>query len=597
MPGASRASADSASTVLAVPAELLQAPIAAAVSAGPAKTTDLRHVHPGPEMSEASVAAARAAEPTVAADESTVAATTTWAASNDSDLVRTPSLRARPDLGEVSVVSEALCPTVSASRSLPASSGQPLVRSTSAETLPTVRTGVARADVSQAVYVARAGSSSSASSTHVLVRSKSADIFPTARSGVARAGESQVAVVPVTDRTPDRFVQLQAILASLPMHAVPPAGFWGWASCGGARPRQAEELKTDLASCKARIEAALRQASEDYPGFRDDLGRLEVAFSCIDYSCLADHTKERIFTVTRGTDRRVNPLTFPRDWFENALLVCGGPRRHGHAMKDYRAVRKKYANYDSFGSGHSLGGVVIWYLANSVASDESLRFKRVDVFNTPVARPTTCGKVEPLLSAKVQFHRINGDWATEFSWVKALPTDQLHTYPSKASIPDKHALRHFLPDKACADTEVPPEQACADTEVPPEQKKCAVLERPPQQARAIQDGCSFDRSISNQTSERRSLFSVLLDTIGRDFCAGKRVKDPKDIGEGVPSGSASGVATAALGVAVIEGNRVSSTLMPQATAPALHDVSCSGGMAAASHASHAVSAAHGACAV
>eukprot|EP00929_Paragymnodinium_shiwhaense_P067232 TRINITY_DN33853_c0_g1_i1.p1 TRINITY_DN33853_c0_g1~~TRINITY_DN33853_c0_g1_i1.p1 ORF type:complete len:391 (+),score=59.77 TRINITY_DN33853_c0_g1_i1:95-1267(+) len=261
------------------------------------------------------------------------------------------------------------------------------------------------------------------------------------------------------------FVQLQALLAGLARHAVPSKPALGThavmlVSCGGPRPTPSCDLEIDERSCSVRVKAALQLCCNDYPGFADVLGRLEVVYSCIDFTMLADHFEKRLFTVVRGTDRKVNPLTFPRDMGSNVSILLGmGPKRSQETIEHYSQVRRTFPKYQSYGSGHSLGGAIIIELAQCVDGEADLRLCRVDVFNT-AASPFARSHLQTH-GTELHVHRVVGDWA---SWgLLAAPPPGLRTYPQKPAVKDSHALTHFLPQ--------PREAAEAATAEPPAVRK------------------------------------------------------------------------------------------------------------------------------
>lgn len=254
--------------------------------------------------------------------------------------------------------------------------------------------------------------------------------------------------------TNEAFVELQAIIAGLPMHAVPAVGLRACGvdlvtQCAGTRHRPAdpEATATDETACKQRIEVALEKACAAYPSHQDVLSRLDVAFASIDMVILVDHQEGHLFTAARGTDRSVNPLTFPRDWNNNLSIIFGmGPRRHVHATDPYTRVRRDYETYNSYASGHSLGGAVMLHLAKSVEADCTLRFHRVDVFNSATS-PLT-GVRLLTTSTDIRLHRVNGDWASWGLLTRSGVCGEIHTHPAREGVLDKHLLVHFLPEKA-----------------------------------------------------------------------------------------------------------------------------------------------------
>lgn len=247
----------------------------------------------------------------------------------------------------------------------------------------------------------------------------------------------------------DSFSELQAILAGLPMHAVPAPQFARTCgpglvgACGGDRKPLAH---ADSTSCMDRTRVALAKACEDFPSQMEVLQRLMVEHASLDLVCFADHTEGRLFTAARGTDRMLNPLTLPRDLNNDMRIILGmDPCRTTKAIGEYRTIRSRFPTYYSFGCGHSLGGNVIEHLALLVEDDDELRFRRIDLYNTgssPLRRAPTA-----LTRTELHAHRVPGDWASLYY---AAPPGQgyLHSYPPKPHVRSQHALGHFLPDKA-----------------------------------------------------------------------------------------------------------------------------------------------------
>jgi len=266
----------------------------------------------------------------------------------------------------------------------------------------------------------------------------------------------------------ESFIELQAILAGLPIHAVPSPEFSRSCGpdilvhCGGQRGRHER-------NCTGRIEDRLQAIWEDYEDHQDVLGRLRVEHANLDMVMLADHEEQRLFTAARGTDRNVNPLTTPRDWTNNMRILLGlDPGRTAELVENYRAVRERYPGYTSYGSGHSLGGAVVLHLAKAVESDPLLMFARIDAFNTAVS-PLTRSLVV-LSRTAFHAHRVYGDWA---SWGMCLSpppaTVAVHTHPVKPHVRERHALGHFLPNKASSSEILssPPARAADENEKRP----------------------------------------------------------------------------------------------------------------------------------
>jgi len=273
----------------------------------------------------------------------------------------------------------------------------------------------------------------------------------------------------------ETFVQLQAILASLPMHAVPPAPDRSYGSailvtqCGGQRNRMDKNLLAACSTqaCVSRIDEAMLQTIQDYPNHAHKLSQLVVEHASIDIVCFADHSSSELFVAVRGTDRFANPLTFPRDWNNNMLIALGftPAGRAAVAFEEYRELRLRFPDYTSYGSGHSLGGAVILQLARELDPETNMAFARIDIFNTAVS-PLTWS-LPGLETTAVHSHRVKGDWA---SWGLAKLSEQspsghaeLHTHPVKRHVNEAHSLKHFLPQKARPSLDL----ALADVELIP----------------------------------------------------------------------------------------------------------------------------------
>mmetsp|Transcript_146 Transcript_146/g.527 ORF Transcript_146/g.527 Transcript_146/m.527 type:complete len:532 (-) Transcript_146:438-2033(-) len=265
--------------------------------------------------------------------------------------------------------------------------------------------------------------------------------------------ESQ-AIEPYDDAVDDgvakAFAQLQAILAGLPMHAVPESlGLLSCAAampltCAAARPKPPSDVT--LRSGVERIQDVLTALSEEYSEHQEVLRRLEVVHASLDLVCFADHEESCLFTAVRGTDRNLNPLTFPRDWSNNLLIAVGSEPygRTAVALDYYRQTRSKFPNYTSYGSGHSLGGAVMVQLAKHMEEDLEYRFARIDVFNTATS-PFSRGFLW-LHETALHVHRVPGDWAS--MGLSSLTDPNLHVHPVKPHVPERHSLVHFLPTKA-----------------------------------------------------------------------------------------------------------------------------------------------------
>lgn len=251
------------------------------------------------------------------------------------------------------------------------------------------------------------------------------------------------------------FARLQAILAGLPMHAVPPMpeGPGNIRSCAssGALVGQCTGCRRkasahDLHTCRDRVEIALRRACVDYPDQEQVLRQLEVEHASLDLVCFVDHHNQRLFTAARGTDRALNPLTTPRDLSNDSLIAIGlNPYRSDSLAAEYRQVRAAFPFYASFGSGHSLGGNIVQAIAMQVEADELMRFERIDVFNFG----STPFRFSPVKYSRTEHHvhRVPGDWASAWYQVPDGCTDRLHMHPPKPHVRSLHVLGHFLPDK------------------------------------------------------------------------------------------------------------------------------------------------------
>ncbi|CAL1127779.1 unnamed protein product [Cladocopium goreaui] len=242
----------------------------------------------------------------------------------------------------------------------------------------------------------------------------------------------------------ESFVELQAILAGLPMHAIPhgdrSCGPEVFLSCRGPRKSQIDE-----GTCKRRVEAILSKAAREYPGHEHVLRQLEVEFASLDLVCFVDHRRRRLFAAVRGTDLSMNRWTTHEDMRSNMHLILGyNPPRAERALKEYLAVRSRFGRYVSFACGHSLGGAVVLFVARECEENPDTAFQRVDVFNTATSPLAT-----PLVpfTTSTHFHRVKGDWASLALEQVELSHGQVHLHSPKESVPDKHVLLHFLPKK------------------------------------------------------------------------------------------------------------------------------------------------------
>uniref|UniRef100_A0A7S4SIT7 Uncharacterized protein n=1 Tax=Alexandrium monilatum TaxID=311494 RepID=A0A7S4SIT7_9DINO len=228
----------------------------------------------------------------------------------------------------------------------------------------------------------------------------------------------------------DDLARLQAILASLPQHAVPLGG----GSSGNARG----------APSVGRLLTALHRACLEYPQRADELRELEVVHASLDLVCLADHSGRRLFTAARGTDRALRGATLPRDLGNDALIALGfGPARVSNAIRQYQEVCERLPGFASFGCGHSLGASVIEGLARwAEAGPGRTVFQRIDLFN-PASSPLrklVRGTV-PLVQTEVHAHRVPGDFVSRFHHFLGCSK---HVHPRRPRL-SAHALGHFLP--------------------------------------------------------------------------------------------------------------------------------------------------------
>lgn len=232
----------------------------------------------------------------------------------------------------------------------------------------------------------------------------------------------------------DEFTEFQAILAGIPQHAVPPRG---------SRPGACAEPR-----CVERVAAALQRAALDYPKHARAIGALEVVHASLDLVCLVDRRGRRLFATARGTDRCLRGATLPRDLGNDALIALGfGPVRARCAAAAYSRVCKQLPGYQAFGTGHSLGGTVIEWLAHwaEAGGHDRRRFLRIDLFN-PGSSPLRRRAV-PLAATQVCAHCVCGDFVSKFH--KASGTKNVLQPQKKLA---RHALGHFLPaaDEAAA---------------------------------------------------------------------------------------------------------------------------------------------------
>jgi len=236
----------------------------------------------------------------------------------------------------------------------------------------------------------------------------------------------------------DRFAQLQAILACMPMHALGEGGC-SILDCGYCTSRSG----TDRHSAVAPVDRAVLEATRDYPEFANELGSLRIAHCSMDMVCFVDHGGGRLFTAIRGTD-----TTMPRDLGNDVLIALGfSTWRTEHVQVEYRAVRDTFSTYRSYGCGHSLGGTIMHELAYSLGDEPKYAFTRVDVFNaggSPFRQSQT-----PLLTTEFFSHRVVGDLVSYF--YEAGGRTVLYNADPEHNI---HLMGHFLPPKGKLDNVV-----------------------------------------------------------------------------------------------------------------------------------------------
>jgi len=241
----------------------------------------------------------------------------------------------------------------------------------------------------------------------------------------------------------DPFVQLQAILAGLPMYALREDHGCSGCCCASRRggclccchPRVIEHMPWVL-PCQERIAVALLAARSDFPRFRAQLGRLKIAHASHDLTIFVDDEERRMFTSLRGTDCRTC-----RDLCNDVLIFCGcWLCRTKWAKEEYCHTRREFPGYQSFGCGHSLGGTVMTEMAHLVEDDAALAFERVDVFNTggsPLGW-SYCG----FKATQYYSHRIVGDIISRYF----SSPGNAHEYSGRPEF-CSHSLQHFLPER------------------------------------------------------------------------------------------------------------------------------------------------------
>lgn len=238
----------------------------------------------------------------------------------------------------------------------------------------------------------------------------------------------------------DELARLQAILAGLPQHAVPPKGqqvvrSGAQASEGPAGPQSVEQVR-----------AALQRAVLEYPRCAAALRELVVVHTSLDLLCFADHSARRLFMAARGTDRIMRRATLPRDLGNDALIALGFvPARVRKAAIPYQQVCERFPGYAAYGCGHSLGASVIEGLARWAEADPGNRplFLRIDLFNpagSPLRRLVPKSG-RPLQQTEVHAHRVPGDFVSRFH----VSLGSKHVHPRRPCL-SPHALGHFLPE-------------------------------------------------------------------------------------------------------------------------------------------------------
>lgn len=197
------------------------------------------------------------------------------------------------------------------------------------------------------------------------------------------------------------FSAFQAVLSSLPQHALD-----AHRTCCGAR--ESCRFGAREVEYADKVQAALLEASREYPQFSEELQRMVVVLVTVDLACFVDHTEERCYTAVRGTSP-----TVCRDLCNDMLIAMGRPpNRATGVMEEYRAVRQRFPTYKSYGCGHSLGGTVMHEMAYRLERDPEFAFHRVDVFNaggSPLRRRYTA-----LSFTEFNAHRVAGDALSSF---------------------------------------------------------------------------------------------------------------------------------------------------------------------------------------
>ncbi|CAK0882927.1 unnamed protein product [Prorocentrum cordatum] len=212
------------------------------------------------------------------------------------------------------------------------------------------------------------------------------------------------------------------------------------ASRGGAsevvKPFTTKDGRGDERTHADLVEAALVRSCLDYPRYAGKLGRLAVAHASQDMAVLVDHEDAQLFACVRGTSPFV-----PRDLSDDARVIMGlPPARVADAKAAYRAVRKQFPGYRSYGCGHSLGGSVMHELAYVFEKSPRYRFTRVDVFNaggSPLQRRNAALKHTVFLS-----HRVTGDLVSYFY---DPPGGGTIEHKERPQFGGAHWMGHFLP--------------------------------------------------------------------------------------------------------------------------------------------------------
>mmetsp|Transcript_120504 Transcript_120504/g.341490 ORF Transcript_120504/g.341490 Transcript_120504/m.341490 type:complete len:327 (-) Transcript_120504:84-1064(-) len=232
----------------------------------------------------------------------------------------------------------------------------------------------------------------------------------------------------------DEFVQLQAVLAIMPMHALNWRNAYPGCDLVCAGSGRASTC-SDQVSNVAHIDAILAQQAEMYPGVKQ-LSRLCTVSVSGDMVCFASHTEKKLFVAVRGTDAFT-----ARDMGNNMLIAVGKETmRSAVVREEYCRVRDRFPEYSAVGCGHSLGGSVMHELAYRLESEDRFAFTRVDVFNpgsSPLRRQyTTLNKTE------FYSHRVVGD-IVSYSY-QSVGKSLVYAPQTGYSV---HSMGHFLPPR------------------------------------------------------------------------------------------------------------------------------------------------------